>query len=319
MKVAVVIPCYRVRAKILGVIATIGPEVEHIIVVDDACPEESGRHVSEECRDPRIQVLFHEKNQGVGGAMITGYRKALEIGADVAVKVDGDGQMDGALIPDLIAPIVSGRADFVKGNRFYHLEDLASMPWVRLVGNSALSLISKASTGYWNIMDPTNGFIALSRDALSRLRLEKLSRDYFFETDLLFRLYTIGAVVHELPQKASYADEKSSMNLLRVLGTFPQRHLRCLLKRIFYSYFLREFNLGTIYLVAGLLCSAFGISFGLWIWIRGILIHTPNLPGTVMLAALMTIIGFQLLLSFLQFDVARVPQNALSGNKMRNI
>jgi dolichol-phosphate mannosyltransferase len=307
LNVAVVIPCFRVRRHILQVLSSIGPEVSQILVVDDACPEKSGRIVKKNSADPRVRVIFHENNQGVGGAMVTGYREALRSGADIIVKLDGDGQMDATLIPDLIAPLMRGEADFVKCNRFYHPDDLSGMPLPRLLGNSALSFISKVSTGYWNIMDPTNGFTAITAPCLRRVRLEKLSRDYFFETDLIFRLYLAGAVIAELPQKAVYANEQSSLSIPKVLLTFPARHLRCLGKRIFYSYFLREFNLGTVYLVSGALALFWGVAFGFVQWVSGALTGTPNLPGTVMLAAIPVVIGVQLLLSFLQFDVARVP------------
>src|SRR5262249_29727598 len=156
-KIAVVVPCFRAREQVLGVLARIGPECAAVYVVDDACPDGSGKHVQAQCRDPRVRVLFHADNQGVGGATLTGYRAALADGADVLVKLDADGQMDPALIRALVAPIVLGEADYAKGNRFFDLEGLGSMPAVRLVGNSLLSFLSKLSSGYWDVFDPTNG------------------------------------------------------------------------------------------------------------------------------------------------------------------
>jgi glycosyltransferase involved in cell wall biosynthesis len=153
-----VIPCFRVRAHVLDVIARVGPEVGRIFVVDDACPEKSGELVRQQCRDPRVTVLEHSANLGVGGAVMTGYRAALGTDALVVVKLDGDGQMDPALIPRLVRPVLAGRADYVKGNRFHRLGDNAEMPLVRLFGNAALSFLSKLSTGYWQMFDPTNGY-----------------------------------------------------------------------------------------------------------------------------------------------------------------
>ena len=154
-KIAVVIPCYRVRDRILGVLQKIGPEIDVIYVIDDCCPEQAGQHVAENCHDPRVRVIRHQQNLGVGGATMTGYRAAVQDGMDVVVKIDGDGQMDPALVPSFVAPILDGRADYTKGNRFYDPEDLKGMPVVRLVGNAVLSFMSKASSGYWNVFDPT--------------------------------------------------------------------------------------------------------------------------------------------------------------------
>ena len=193
--IAVVIPCYRVKSRILDVVSGIGPECQAIYVVDDGCPEGSGDHVEAECRDPRVHVLRHERNQGVGAATLTGYQAALDGGAAVIVKLDGDGQMDPTWIPRLVRPIQDGEADYVKGNRFFDLGDLGAMPRARVLGNSLLSFASKLSSGYWNVFDPTNGFTAIHAAVARRLPLAKLSKGYFFESDLLFRLGILRAVV----------------------------------------------------------------------------------------------------------------------------
>ncbi len=225
--VAVVIPCYRVSRHIAAVLRGIGPEVWRIYCIDDACPDGSGRAVeAAAAEDPRVRLLTHAQNQGVGGAVVTGYRQALADGAEVIVKLDGDGQMDPARIPDMVAPLLRGEADYVKGNRFFRLEGLRAMPWKRLVGNAGLSLLSKMSTGYWTLFDPTNGYTAIHAAVARELPLEKLHRRYFFETDILFRLNTLRAVVADLPMEARYGDERSSMSLWRVLGVFPWFHLR---------------------------------------------------------------------------------------------
>ena len=174
MIVAVVIPCYRVSRHVLDVIAGIGPEVSRIYAVDDGCPEGTGALVEARCADPRLRVLRHGQNRGVGGAMITGYQAALAAGADIVVKIDGDGQMDPALIARFTRPIASGSADYTKGNRFHDLEDTQAMPRVRLFGNALLSLVNKVASGYWDVMDPTNGYTAIHRCALAALPLAKL-------------------------------------------------------------------------------------------------------------------------------------------------
>lgn len=309
--VAVVIPSYKVKKHIAEVIASIGPEVAVIYVVDDACPEGSGRYVEEQCKDPRLRVLYNQKNLGVGGAVMEGYKKAVAEGADIMVKLDGDGQMDARLIPALIKPILQYKADYVKGNRFFDPSYLHKMPLMRVIGNSFLSLINKFVTGYWNIMDPTNGFTAIHRSAIEILPLHKIEKRYFFESDMLFRLGTVHAVVQDMPMKAVYGDEKSSLRIARVLFEFPPKYFVRLFKRIGYRYFLRDFNIGTLELGVGLLLSGIGGYYGIHYWhtnaVRGVI--TPT--GTVMLASLPVIFGFQFLLSFLHFDIANVPKKPL--------
>ena len=169
MRLAVVVPSYRVTSHILEVLAGIGPAVERIYVIDDACPGNSGDLVRKKCKDKRVSVIHHETNQGVGGAVVTGYRAALADGMDVIVKVDGDGQMNPALIETIARPVINGEADYAKGNRFDSLENLFAMTRIRIFGNAVLSLWSKISSGYWSITDPTNGFTAIHRKALNAI------------------------------------------------------------------------------------------------------------------------------------------------------
>ena len=309
--IAVVIPCYRVKSRILDVVSGIGPECQAIYVVDDGCPEGSGDHVEAECRDPRVHVLRHERNQGVGAATLTGYQAALDGGAAVIVKLDGDGQMDPTWIPRLVRPIQDGEADYVKGNRFFDLGDLGAMPRARVLGNSLLSFASKLSSGYWNVFDPTNGFTAIHAAVADRLPLAKLSKGYFFESDLLFRLGILRAVVCEVPMPAVYQDESSSLVIRRVIFQFAGRHFVNTFKRIFYSYYLRNFNIASIEILAGLAFLAFGVWFGTSEWIDGIRANVPATSGTVMVAALPVIVGVQLILAFLSYDLQNVPREIL--------
>ena len=311
-RVAVVIPCYRVSRQVLGVIADIGPEVEQIVVVDDACPEHSGDLVERSCADPRVSVLRHAENRGVGGAMITGYRAALAAGADIEVKVDGDGQIDPTLIPAFIAPLASGDADYVKGNRFYHPSLVEGMPRLRLFGNALLSLVNKVSSGYWNVMDPTNGYTAIHRTALSMLPLDRIDSDYFFESAMLFRLGTIRAVVLDLPLASRYGDETSNLSIGRVLRQFPPKYLAATAKRLSYAYLLRDFNAGTVQCVVGALLFAGGALYGAAKWAHSTATGVPATSGEVMLAAFPTLVGIQMLLAALQFDVQNVPREPLA-------
>lgn len=306
--VAVVIPSYRVTNHILDVLKLVGPEVSHIFVVDDACPDKSGDFVKKHSKDKRVKVLKHDQNQGVGGAVITGYRAALEAGAEVVVKVDGDGQMDPRLIPRLIRPILDGEADYAKGNRFDSLEDLYEMPRVRIFGNAVLSLWSKLSTGYWGVNDPTNGFTAIHRRVLEMIHLDKLRKSYFFESDLLFRLSIVNAVVADIPMKAVYGDEKSHLRIRKVLVEFPWRHTVNLFKRVFYRYYLREWSIASIELPIGLGMLVFGTWFGIASYLEASAAGRAATAGQVTLAAIGIILGVQLLLSFLSYDIQSEPK-----------
>lgn len=245
--------------------------------------------------------------------MKSGYEAALAAGAHIMVKVDGDGQMDPRLALRFCTPIVNGVADYVKGNRFHNLEDASSMPLVRLIGNAALSFITKLSSGYYSIVDPTNGYTAIHRAALEELPLAKIADRYFFESDMLFRLGIARAVVVDLPMQAVYAGEKSSLRVGKVLFEFSVKHFRNFGKRIGYRYFLRDFNIGSMHLLTALAALTFGITFGSWHWVRGLSMLTTASAGTVMLAALPLIIGFQSLLAFFQQDVAGMPSLPLNS------
>jgi len=180
VKVAVVIPAYKVVDHLKDVILSIPDDIHHIIVVDDNCPYSSGKE-AEKLNRKNIIVIYHEQNQGVGGSVITGYKKALELGSEIVVKMDGDGQMDPKYIKNLILPLIQNEADYAKGNRFRNFKSLKAMPKIRLFGNSGLSFFIKASSGYWNIMDPTNGYTAIHKRALEKLNLEKISKRFYFE------------------------------------------------------------------------------------------------------------------------------------------
>lgn len=309
--VAVVIPCYRVTRHILGVLGRMGAEVDRIYVVDDACPDRSGDFVESHCTDPRVRVLRHEDNRGVGGAVKTGYVEALREGADIVVKLDGDGQMDPRLIPYFVEPIRRGLADYTKGNRFYDLEKIRRMPTSRLLGNALLSFAAKLSTGYWNLFDVNNGYTAIHTSVLRRLPLDKVNERYFFETDMLFRLNTIRAVVIDIPMDAVYADEKSHLVIRKAAIEFGLRHLRNMFKRIAYNYFLRDMTAASFELVLGIALLGFGVVFGAWHWWLSISTGQPASAGTVMLGALPSIVGLQLLLGFLAYDISNIPRRPI--------
>ena len=310
-KIAVVIPSYKVRKEILGVITRIGAEVDRIYVVDDCCPDGSGDFVESNCTDERVKVIRNSENQGVGGAVMTGYKSAIADGMDIIVKVDGDGQMDPCLIPDFVAPILAGEADYTKGNRFFDLEEIRAMPKIRFFGNAVLSFITKLSSGYWDLFDPTNGYTAIHSDVARRLPFKKISRRYFFETDMLFRLNTLRAVVVDIQMDARYGDEVSDLKIPKIIGEFFFKNIRNFAKRIFYNYYLRDMSLASIQLPIGLLMVIFGVVFGSYHWIISLQNGLPTPAGTVMLSAIPIIIGVQFILAFLAYDIATIPRRPL--------
>ncbi len=311
--VAVVIPCFRVRAHILSVLKKIGTEVSVIVVVDDACPEHTGRFVEQQTTDPRVTVVYLEKNGGVGAAVLAGYRHAITLGATVLVKIDGDDQMDPLAIPQFVEPIINGRADYTKGNRFFDLESLKNMPTMRLIGNAGLSFITKLSSGYWKIMDPTNGYTAIDARLAAVLPHDKIASRYFFESDMLFRLNTFQAVVEDIPIDAFYGDEKSNLSIRRALFEFPLKHTIRFLKRVFYTYFLRDFNAASIQLIAGCILATSGILFGSSRWIHYASIGVSAPTGTVLLATLQIILGIQCLLAWVTHDLNNNPRNPIAN------
>lgn len=312
VSVAVVIPCYRVKNKVLSVIAGIGNEVDTIICVDDFCPDESGKHIQANCSDLRVTVLFNPVNLGVGGALVCGYKKALEIGCDIIVKIDGDGQMNPSLIPLFINPLLEAKADYTKGNRFTKPEDFNTMPRVRLFGNAVLSLFSKPSTGYWKTLDPTNGFTAIHSSVLRLLPLEMIDKRYFFETDMLHHLRNVDACVIDIPMTAVYADEKSNLNWNSVLLEFLFKHIRNTFSRLYFQYLIKDFGIATIQLFIGFISTIFGTTMGVIGWYRSITTGITASSGSVMLAALPIILGIQMLLSFLNYDISSVPHTPVN-------
>jgi dolichol-phosphate mannosyltransferase len=307
--VAVIIPAYRVSEQILGVIEALPKEIKHVYVVDDACPEQSGLLVKKKYIGKRIQVIIHRANQGVGGAIITGYKAALESSnAQVFVKVDGDGQMDPQDIKKLITPIARGEADYAKGNRFDSIEDLEQMPKIRIFGNAILSFFSKVSTGYWNVTDPTNGFTAIRRETLEKISLNKLRKSFFFESDMLFRLGLVRAVVQDVAFPARYGTEKSNLKIRKVLAEFPRRYLANFGKRIIYQYYLREWSPASFELPLGLIFLFSGLIAGTFFWIQNSQLGSFASTGQVMLASLPVIIGTQLLLAFVNYDISNLPR-----------
>lgn len=310
-KIAVVIPAYKVRRHILGVISAIGPEVFKIYVIDDCCPERSGDFVEQNSKDNRVSIIRHLTNIGVGGAVMSGYAAAIDDGIDICIKIDGDGQMDPRHLMDFAWPIIDGDADYTKGNRFFNLGGIRSMPNIRIFGNTILSFLCKLSSGYWNIFDSTNGYTGIHINVVAQLPFNSISKRYFFESDMLFRLNIIRAVVVDIPMNSKYVDEISGIQLSQVTFEFLLKHIRNSVKRIFYNYYLRDMSLASFELPLGLLMLIFGIVHGGYYWIKTIDVGIPTATGTIVLSALSILTGIQLLLAFIGTDTGSIPVRAI--------
>lgn len=307
--ITVIIPAYQVEQEINAVLSLLPNYIRDIIVVNDCSSDGTAEVVKHAAKiDRRILLLNHDHNQGVGGAMITGFKKALELNSQIVVKIDGDGQMSTDYLPALLTPLILGQADYTKGNRFRDLQALNQMPVIRRIGNTALSFLAKAATGYWNCFDPTNGYIAIRADILRQLPLNKIHKTYFFETSMLGQLYLLGAFVHEIPMPARYKGEKSSLSIRRVLAEFPLKLIYVFVRRLILNYYVYDFSMVSIYLLTGLPLLLFGIIYGAWKWLYYAQLKMAAPTGSVMLPVLSIVIGFQILLSAISIDLQASPR-----------
>ena len=230
--IAAVIPAFEVGDRVADVVGGIPPSVSTIVAVDDCSADNTGAVLDHLChRDERLVVIHHKQNRGVGGATKAGYCAALERGADVIVKIDGDGQMAPIHLLAMVTPLLSGRADYAKGNRFSRWSDSHSMPWVRRVGNIGLSLLTRIAIGYAEIRDPTNGYMAVTAATLRRIDFGRLEERYLFESSVLVELRQLNARIEQVPIAAVYDGAPSGLSVFRALREFPPYLLRARLSR----------------------------------------------------------------------------------------
>jgi len=318
LHIAVIIPAYEAEATIRDVLESVPGYVRTIVVVSDDSRDATASVVEDVARgDARVVLEVHHINRGVGAAMRTGYRRALAAGADILVKMDSDGQMDPAYLPHLILPIALGQADYTKGNRFLRPQALRRMPRARLLGNAVLSFVTKLSSGYWHLLDPTNGYTAISREALMALDLEVVDDRFFFESSMLIELGMVRAVVVDVPIPSRYGSEQSHLSLTASVLSFALKHVRFGLRRLVYRYLLLDFSAVSLLLAVSLPLTAFGVTFGLRNWIRSSLHGTPATAGTVMLAAFTSAGGLFGIVQAMIYDIMSTPTRPLTLPRVR--
>jgi len=300
-------PAFNVAPQIVGAIQGIPEFVDSIIVVDDAGTDETAQIVRG-LDNPRLRFVQHTQNQGVGGALATGFKLAIDDRADVVVKMDGDGQMDPGLLPALLDPILVEGFAYAKGNRFLWEDRLHDMPKIRLAGTFGLTFLTKLASGYWHVFDPVNGYVAIDAATLRKLPLHRIARDYFFESDMLIHLNVFRARVKDVPMPARYEDERSSMRVGQVLVTFPFHLLKGFWYRIYERHVLREFSPVAVFWVLGSLLLAWGTGFGAFTWIKSVWSGHLATTGTVMLSILPFILGFQLVLQAILIEIQESPR-----------
>jgi glycosyltransferase involved in cell wall biosynthesis len=305
--IGVVIPAYNVERAIRKVVEGIPSWVDRIIIVDDASRDgtfEEARRVASD----RVVVLHHDVNQGVGGATLTGFQRALDDGMKIVVKMDGDGQMDPNFLPALLDAVTIQGYDYAKGNRFLHTAQLSSMPRHRLFGNFVLTFLTKLTSGYWNVFDPQNGYLAIRQEPLSRLNFGRIAKRFFFENDLLIHLNILNYRVKDVPIPALYGDEISNVKVSRVLLSFPAYLFRRFWYRIYEKYVLRDFSPVALFLFLGLPFLIWGVGFGAYTWWRSWTFGEIATTGTVMLSILPFLIGFELILQAIILDIQSTPK-----------
>jgi glycosyltransferase involved in cell wall biosynthesis len=306
-RVHVIIPAYNVAGHIGAVLQGLPGFVDTITVVDDGSTDDTAE-AAKGVGDRRVTILHNMTNQGVGGAMVRGFRHALAQGEGIVVKVDGDGQMDPADLPLLLEPIAEGRCDYAKGNRFLRSRELDIMPKARLVGNFVLTFLTKFASGYWNVFDPQNGYLAIASSTLGLLDLDRLSRRYFFENDMLINLNIFDARVRDVAMASRYGTERSSMRLGRILCSFPYHLFRGYWYRFYRKHVLRDFSPVALFMLTGLPLLGWGTWFGAYTWVQSWLHNQFASTGTVMLSVLPFLVGFELVLQALVLEMRDTPR-----------
>lgn len=308
--IAIVIPYYNAAKHIEQVLNKLPSFTDEVFIVDDRGTQELPDSVSKPFfKEFKVTIVQNQINLGVGGASKNGFIQAMLCNHDIVIKVDADDQMDTSYIEKMIDFLINDKAEMVKGNRFIDTKALMKMPFVRRFGNLGLSFLTKAATGYWNNFDPTNGFFAVKATTLQLINFDKLSNRYFFETSLMSELYFVNARIKDISMPAIYGDEKSSMKVWKMPLLFAKKLTGLFFKRIIKQYFLFDFNICSLYLLIGLPMFIFGILYGIYNWLYYVSIQAFTPTGTIMIVTISIILGFQLLLQAVQYDIFNAPKS----------
>ena len=300
--VAVVVPAYREEELIGATLAGIPGFVDRIYVVDDASPDATVQR-ARDVGDARVTVLTHERNEGVGAAIVTGYDRALADDADVVCVMAGDNQMDPAELETLVRPVARGEVDYAKANRLFTGEAWRVIPRHRYVGNAILSLLTKIASGYWHVADSQSGYTAISRQMLAQLDRHRIYRGYGFPNDMLVHLNVWNARVRDFPSRPVYGvGERSGIKIRRVVPRISWLLLKGFLWRLREKYVIRDFHPLVFFYVLGFLMTTVGLVLGV-IEVALRIAGNAVSVGTVVLIALLLIAGSQFTLFAMWFDM----------------
>lgn len=303
-----IIPCFKGSQKTIEVINEALKVVDYVVFINDCCPNLKSKIVQEKIKSEKLIIINNEYNQGVGASVKKGIKYLLSTNCEIIVKIDADGQIKPQLIPEIIKPIIDKKADAVKGNRFTNVEHILSMPLIRILGNLCLSFINKLSSGYWELFDPTNGFIAFDAKTLKKIRINKLDDRYFFESSILFECAIANIFFMQLPMKGIYSGEISSLEPLKEVISFSSKHFVNLIKRIIYQYFILDFNAGSIELIGFIITFTTALIYFLLITFKNLQYENVYAsPGEANLISILVIIAFQLFISFIFYDATQKP------------
>lgn len=304
-KIAAVVPAYKEQDHIARVITTMPDTVDIIVVVDDCSPDETYQRAVA-TNDPRLTVIRLEENQGVGGAIMTAHASAMEQGSDINVVFAGDGQMDPDYLPTLLDPIIEDGYGFTKANRFYSSSSFSGMPKYRVLGNVVLSFMNKMASGYWHLFDPQNGYTATTTDVLRRLDFDRIAKRYEFENDFLMQLNILNVRAKDVPIPAVYGNETSTIQLSKVIPALLRLMTKGFVRRIMLKYVIGTFSPIALFLFSGTLLLLWSFLFGIWVMFQTIGDSVAS-TGTVLLCVAPFLVGFQLVLTAFQLDIAASP------------
>jgi len=304
-RIAVVVPAYNEQALIGRVIETMPDCVDRIVVVDDGSRDGTTDVVRRYMPQmgERLLLIQHETNQGVGGAIATGYKWCRDHEVDVAVVMAGDAQMEPANLPDLLAPVVAGEVDYAKGNRLFTGDAWNQIPRVRYLGNSAMSLLTKIASGYWHVADSQSGYTAINLKALKTIDWDQMYKRYGQPNDLLVRLNVYNFRVRDVPVTPVYnIGEKSGVRPLRMIPGLSWLLFKLFLYRIVQKYVIRDFHPLVFFYLMGVMLFIPGFLFGLYMTFYRLLVGTVA-PTSALFAVFLVVSGMQSLFFAMWFDM----------------
>ena len=301
-RVAVVIPAYNEERLVGPTIEGIPNFVDRIYVVDDASSDRTG-DAARAVHDRRVELIRHEQNQGVGAAIVSGYRRAYEEGMDITAVMAADNQMPPGDLEHICAPVAGGEVDYAKANRLFTGQAWELIPRSRYLGNAILSLLTKIASGYWHVADSQSGYTAVSREYIGLLDLDRIYKRYGFPNDMLVHLNVWNARVRDIPSRPIYGvGERSGIRLRRVVPTISWLLIKGFFWRMREKYVIRDFHPLVFFYVFGFLMTVLGLALGIAeVVLR--LLGNEITAATVVLVALLLIFGSQFTLFAMWFDM----------------